>query len=458
MSTVAGLHAGAADVDITPPMGVEMCGYGAYEKRVCTDVLDPLHARALWLEAGGTAVVIVALDVCMVDLALHRAVAAVLTAKAGLDETRLMLCASHTHSGPAVQPTIAWGECDAAYVARLGNLLADVALKARDAACPARLGATRVRIRDVGVNREQPLIGPTDTAAQFLRVDRLDGTPLAVIYNYGAHGVVRYPFTARISADWPGLVSACIQKELGCPALFLQGPCANINAHHMSFSRQDPELEQKLADTRTGAVAEVFCNQAIPVLRALPTQALDRIEARWHTIELPCAAPAREPLEAQIREYAPRADSHPYAWLRPLHTRLTTETDEERAWREARWKVDSARCQLRLLDQPPYVRRAPLHVLKLGEIVMVGWPAEVFVETGIEVRQRSPFPLTFVSTFTNDTAGYIPTPAVYESKGRGNDFGRYPREMTHLVYGDLPYRSDVGRILVDETMAMLNAL
>ena len=46
------LRAGAAKVNITPPMGVEMCGYGPYLKRQCTEVLDPLYANALWLEAN----------------------------------------------------------------------------------------------------------------------------------------------------------------------------------------------------------------------------------------------------------------------------------------------------------------------------------------------------------------------------------------------------------------------
>lgn len=99
-----------------------------------------------------------------------------------------------------------------------------------------------------------------------------------------------------------------------------------------------------------------------------------------------------------------------------------------------------------------------LAVLGGSPAVTREWPAEVFVELGIEFRQRSPFPLTFAATFANDNVGYIPTPAVYESKGRANDFGSHPRDRTHLLYGRLPFRPDVGRVLVEETLELISGL
>ena len=457
----ASFRAGAAERDITPPMGVEMCGYGPYEKRVCTEVLDPLYARALWLECGGQAVAMVTLDACMISGPMHEAVARELSETCGLEETRLLIVASHTHSGPATHFTVAWGKTDPEYLARLPGLLAGAVQDARAAACPARLGSTRVRVDGVGVNREQ-FFAPVDTAAQLLRVDRLDGTPIAVVYNFGAHGVVRYPFTSRISADWPGLASATIRSCLpGVVPLFLQGPCANINGHQMTFNRHDPETCQKVADMRVGATALRFTEQVIPALTSLETdEPAPEIQALWKVVDLPCVPPDRAELERIVRENQPVADRMTPEELRPLHERLTDETAAEAEWRQARYLVDSAKLQLDLLaaSEPPYVCKAPLQVLRIGGAVHVGWPGEIFVELGTELRQRSPFPLTFVSSFANDTVGYIPTEAVYESKGKPNDFGRYPREMTPLIYGRLPFRHDVGTVLLAETMAMLTDL
>lgn len=459
--TTLALLAGVAQTDITPPLGIEMCGYGWYEKRVCTEVLDRLYARAVWLEAGGQAVAILACDLCMLDLAMHEAVARQLAAACGLRSRDLMICASHTHSGPATQFTVGWGERDPGYMARLPAALAETVLAARAAAVPARWGAARVRVSDIGVNREQPAIAPLDTAAQLFRLDRAaEGTPLAVLYNFGAHGVARYPFTSRISADWPGLAAAAIADAMGdAPALFLQGPCGNVNAHDMTFNRRAPELRQKVCDMRAGDVARRFSDQVLPALKGLQTSMPPRLRTLWKVIELPCVPSDRAEMERRLREHQPLADSMTLAQLRPLHERLRDETAAEIAWREARWNVDYARRQLELLAAaPPYACPAPIQLLQLGDAVLVGWPGEIFVELGLELRQRSPFPLTFVASFANDNVGYIPTAAAYESKGKGNDFGRYPRDFTHFVYGRLPFREDVGRMLLDETMGLLNAL
>src|SRR5438270_10493166 len=56
------LKAGAAKVDITPPTGFAMWGYGARHDLPSNGVLDPLYARALVLEVGKERIAIVSLD------------------------------------------------------------------------------------------------------------------------------------------------------------------------------------------------------------------------------------------------------------------------------------------------------------------------------------------------------------------------------------------------------------
>src|SRR5438270_13582528 len=56
------LKAGAAKMDITPPTGFAMWGYGARHDRPSDGVLDPLQARALVLSVGDQRIAIVSLD------------------------------------------------------------------------------------------------------------------------------------------------------------------------------------------------------------------------------------------------------------------------------------------------------------------------------------------------------------------------------------------------------------
>ncbi len=455
----ATLQAGVVQIDITPPMGVEMSGYGPYEKRIATEVLDPLYAHALWLEAGEERLLILTLDLISIGRVLRDAVAHQISRQCGLPPENILIAASHTHSGPATQLMIGWGERDQAYLRRLEGLLVEAAVAAQGSLTPARLGACRQRIQGIGVNREQPALGPLDTAAQLMRIDTADGTPLAVVYNIGAHGVARYPYTRRISADWPGLVAAGIQDALPpAVALFLQGCLGNINAHAMSFARRDVIVRQQVADMRTGDVAMRICEQILPALTGLQTQAEVELGAAWRVVSLPCGRPDRAALERTIEENLATAVRLSLADLRPLHERIGDETELEVAWRQARFAVDAARHQLTLLEAGECEVQAPVQILRIGEAALVAWPGEIYVELGLELRQRSPFPLTFVAGLANDTVGYIPTPAAYESRGKPNEFGVYPTSFTPLIYGALPFRSDVGTILVEESLRLLNQM
>src|SRR5437660_10108972 len=58
----AELEAGAAKVDITPPAGFAMWGYGARHDRPSEGVLDPLQARALVFAVGDERIALVSLD------------------------------------------------------------------------------------------------------------------------------------------------------------------------------------------------------------------------------------------------------------------------------------------------------------------------------------------------------------------------------------------------------------
>ena len=56
------LQAGAAKVDITPPTGYAMWGYGARHDAPSVGVLDPLYGRALVILAGSDKIALVGLD------------------------------------------------------------------------------------------------------------------------------------------------------------------------------------------------------------------------------------------------------------------------------------------------------------------------------------------------------------------------------------------------------------
>ncbi len=97
----SGLLAGFGARDITPPPGVGMSAFSA-DSRQAAGFRQRLYARAIVLEDdSGERVALVVVDLGMVSLVLHRRVAdRIVRSGTGIGADRLLLSATHTHSGP----------------------------------------------------------------------------------------------------------------------------------------------------------------------------------------------------------------------------------------------------------------------------------------------------------------------------------------------------------------------
>src|SRR5690348_12349057 len=93
------LHAGFAEIDITPPVGTWMGGY-AFRPSGCTEIHDRLFARSAVFENGGKAVAILAMDLIGLDCETVEAVRAGVEKETGIPPAAVMLNCSHTHGGP----------------------------------------------------------------------------------------------------------------------------------------------------------------------------------------------------------------------------------------------------------------------------------------------------------------------------------------------------------------------
>src|SRR6476659_9275246 len=65
-SDTAGIQIGAAEIDITPPIGHRMAGY--FDERLATGVHDPLKAKAIVMKQGDERIALVFCDLVGVSL------------------------------------------------------------------------------------------------------------------------------------------------------------------------------------------------------------------------------------------------------------------------------------------------------------------------------------------------------------------------------------------------------
>src|ERR1051326_6050032 len=152
----AALKAGAAAVDITPPVGYRMCGY--FYERLSTGIHDPLQAKAVYLQQGNQQVALVFCDLIGVPQEVTDRARELASSGAGLPPTNILVAATLSHTGPlyfdalrtflhgrASEPTGTDPREVVDYASVLAEKVADAIVRARAAAVPVQLetGFTR---------------------------------------------------------------------------------------------------------------------------------------------------------------------------------------------------------------------------------------------------------------------------------------------------------------------------
>jgi hypothetical protein len=116
------LAAGFGKWELTPPIGVELAGYGYYLNRRALSVRDPLYARAVLLETDYMRSLVISCDL----LGLSKSVCAEVfryAQKLRIPTERVMIVSTHTHTGPAIKYHEGCGFVDEVYAATVGSLI-----------------------------------------------------------------------------------------------------------------------------------------------------------------------------------------------------------------------------------------------------------------------------------------------------------------------------------------------
>lgn len=233
------MRAGLGKWELTPPMGVELAGYGYYLGRCAQSVRDPLYARALLLEDGETRALIVSCDL----LGLSRAVCKEVFAHAGtlgVPPERVIIVSIHTHTGPTIK-----------YHEGCGFVCEEYAATVAPRICRA-IDAAEADLDDVkkleficdpfdGDHIYNRTIenGPVDRVVRGFSFTRA-GKPVIAAVSAACHGVFRGRVTA-VSADFAGEICRLLDAQ-GMQSIYLNGLCGDIDP-----TKQDDALLDSFA-------------------------------------------------------------------------------------------------------------------------------------------------------------------------------------------------------------------
>jgi neutral ceramidase len=401
------LFCGAYRTDITPAIGCSL--QGSFDDIRSTEIHDPLYANALVLDDGITEVAIVSVDTC--ELHAHNAgqIAAEIERVCGIPAARVILAATHTHSGPPTGSSIVESVLpDPVYVEHFRRQVVSAVQMAQKRKQPVRLGVGQAENRNHVFNRRlrkpdghivmnwiaaeylQDTVpsGPVDPQMIAIRlVDGL-GKTVAFIINYANHN--NAAGGTRISADISGHIGDLLRRLYGpdLVVVFLLGACGNTNwVDRHNSERWQPHHFQDIATGLTGTVLEIVATMEYPEV--------NHIAMTNSILELP---------ERPYRDFDTQVDD-------------TFGGDADlffNVFKTAREREEQALAE----GKPLPIHELPLSVLKIGsKIGIITNPCELFCDFGLAIKAGSPLKYTLVSELTNGAMGYIPTRQAFEEGG-----------------------------------------
>lgn len=402
----AALKGGCAKVNITPPVGVWLSGYGGRDKP-SDGIIDELYARALVLDNGSNGVAIISVDLLWVPLQMTNQVRQILEDKIGIPEQNIMICATHTHFGPKIYSESKMGPedlgsmVDDSYVQTLIKKITDSAFLAHKRMEDVKIGAVKGDIPEIVYNRrptradgsvkttftlpyevtatrkiqrkpdgsvnvtftfpqEEPALtfGPVDPEAWVLRVENTEGQIIGSVVNYACHAVSGSTFADwfySISAEYPGETMRVVEQFEGGVCLFTSGTAGDIVPLRRG---KKPRYE----------IGRALAGEAIRRLQFIQTS--DDIDLAAMTKEI--ALPLRQDISADRILEADKDKTH-----------ITTE----------------------------------IQALRLGDIYILGLPGEVLVEVGLEIKKKAELRNLIIAALSNDTIGYVCHSQAYEQGG-----------------------------------------
>lgn len=476
---------GWAQVDITPTEPVVIAGQ--FYARVSEGVTDPLSVTALAIDSGSDQALMISCDIVSIPDAVRDAVREKLKTVSGVDPAKILINATHTHSGPQVstarynQSYLSWGidlpvqpaeEYAEFFIARI----IEAATKAWQAREPgsfafglgqAVIGRNRRWTDFDGVSRMYGNItGPNFNHIEGYEDQNINvaafysptGTITGVIINIACPSQVdEHSFT--ITADYWHQVREGLRLRYGkdlfvlpqCSAAGDQAPQRMFRPRSYTYDHKAEARMLKLKDqNERQQIGERVTTTVADVLDCIkPTRSSNPAFAH-SVLDLPL------PYNRLTEAHAEEADRDAARFKAKYEEEKTLLDNNPAARSEARWYVEVTKAY-RLWQRHKRTRERfdnqdtettfnfDIHIIRLGDMVIASNPFEYYLDFGIQIKARSPATQTFLVQLAGP-GSYVPS----ARSVAGGGYGSVPASNNFGV--------EAGEILREETLKAIHSL
>lgn len=349
LAASATVEAGVAVANITPDPAayhVPLGGYGDRMNAPATGIHDYTLAKALVLRQGDKKFALVTLDLLGIPRSLRDEVLKRIDGT-GIGSDNLMLAASHTHASVEMNalnaqnvfgiPNI--GIFDQKLLDFTASQIAEGIKQANQKFVPVRVGTASIQVEGLNRNRRgDPVL---DQELTVTRIDTADGGPLVVFVNFTAHPTHVNAKVMEISAEWPGYLQREVEAFSGAICMYSNGAEGDV----APAGGSGPSPFARAEDHGRKVAVHV-----LEVLRTIKTTPDVTFDFSMTTLNLPPRTPPPALLEEAGPEYGLNETN-----IKPLINALCPESSY-------------------------------LGVLRLGDLLAVSIPGELFSLLGLELK------------------------------------------------------------------------
>jgi len=440
------VFAGVSKIDITPPLGYRLQGHGS-RKNPSEKVHDPLYLKALSIRKGKNRAAVITSDLLGLSIDLVSDARREIEEKTGLLPHQVLMCASHTHSGPFILPPPD-GILNENFIPGYLSLLAKQAAGAlreamyREEPVKVSFGKKEIDIGSVNRRKKNPdgsiggpdPEGPADREATVISFEK-EGQPLGILLNYGCHPTTVSNTIYDITAEYPGAAQYELEKFYpGAVALFTNGCSGDVrpgltNEEGTKFRAGDFSDVRRMGRLLAAGIIEARetsqKNEKSAYLK------IDKIGSRMESFPFPLdkkmLADSEEKLERIFPELVYR--------FRKSREPMEAEKKWKELWRE----------KLRRKEKVPSHVKGDLQVLKIGPASLIAFPGDTMSEIGLKIKKRLPHGVPVSNS--NGRIGYIPS-------SQGIKDGGYEASFFFLQGFPGPYALSMERKLIEKVLEM----
>lgn len=408
--------AGAASVDITPPLGTRI--NGDFISHFAHTIHDKLYSKALAFKSGEETVVMVVVDICYMQDDFLRPIRKEVNQKTGIPEKNVLFSCTHTHSAGAVADLLLGG-ADLPYTRKLPALIVNSVLASLDKLVPAKIAYGSVDVPEHIVCRryfmrddykaynpvtgksdavktnpfgaEDQIIEPVakmDTQLSYLAVKDTDDQWISLFANYSLHYVGDFE-SGTISADYFGEFASQTKSILKAGDDFVgilsNGTSGEANIWDFLNNGRYPKGNFE----KSKLIAKDLAEKIAESIKDLAWDHEFAISAEYEELHLQVRKPSQHELE-EARKVVNESN----------YENITIVDNDVLRRIYAREQV--------LLNAGEEKEVLPLQAIKIGNGVIGSLAGEFFAETGLWLKQNSPVKNYFSIGLANGCVGYVP--------------------------------------------------